>query len=38
VVIVGSPSEQHEAQAIKRLAAASTLIEIPAMTLAGAER
>ncbi len=40
VVIVGSPSEQHEAQAIKCLAAGKhTLIEIPvAMTLAGAER
>jgi 2-hydroxy-4-carboxymuconate semialdehyde hemiacetal dehydrogenase len=39
-VIVGSPSEQHEDQAIKCLAAGKhTLIEIPvAMSLAGAER
>jgi len=40
VVIVGSPSEQHEAQAIQCLEAGKhTLIEIPiAMSLAGAER
>jgi 2-hydroxy-4-carboxymuconate semialdehyde hemiacetal dehydrogenase len=40
VVIVASPSEQHEAQAIQSLAAGKhTLIEIPvAMTLEGAER
>jgi len=39
-VILGSPSEQHEAQALKCLAAGKhTLIEIPiAMSLAGAER
>ena len=40
IVIVGSPSEQHEAQAIQCLEAGKhTLIEIPiAMSLAGAER
>jgi 2-hydroxy-4-carboxymuconate semialdehyde hemiacetal dehydrogenase len=40
IVIVGSPSEQHEEQAIKCLAASKhTLIEIPvAMSLKGAER
>jgi len=40
VVIVGSPSEQHEAQAIRCLEAGKhTLIEIPiAMSLTGAER
>jgi 2-hydroxy-4-carboxymuconate semialdehyde hemiacetal dehydrogenase len=40
VVIIGSPSEQHEAQAIQCLEAGKhTLIEIPvAMSLAGAER
>jgi 2-hydroxy-4-carboxymuconate semialdehyde hemiacetal dehydrogenase len=40
VVILASPSEQHEAQAIACLAAGKhTLIEIPiAMSLAGAER
>jgi len=40
IVIIGSPSEQHEEQAIKCLAAGKhTLIEIPvAMSLAGAER
>lgn len=40
VVIVGSPSQRHEAQAIKCLEAGKhTLIEIPiAMNLAGAER
>src|SRR5262245_35991810 len=40
VVIIASPSEQHEAQAIQSLQAGKhTLIEIPvAMTLAGAER
>ena len=40
VVIVGSPSEQHETQAIQCLEAGKhTLIEIPvAMNLAGAER
>ena len=40
IVIIGSPSEQHEAQAIKSLEAGKhTLIEIPiAMSLAGAER
>jgi 2-hydroxy-4-carboxymuconate semialdehyde hemiacetal dehydrogenase len=39
-VIIGSPSEQHEAQAIQCLEAGKhTLIEIPiAMSLAGAER
>ncbi len=40
IVIIGSPSEQHEAQAIQCLEAGKhTLIEIPvAMSLAGAER
>ncbi len=40
IVILGSPSEQHEAQAIKCLNAGKhTLIEIPiALSLAGAER
>ena len=40
IVIIGSPSEQHEAQAISCLEASKhTLIEIPvAMSLAGAER
>ena len=40
IVIVGSPSEQHEEQALKCLAAGKhTLIEIPlAMSLEGAER
>jgi 2-hydroxy-4-carboxymuconate semialdehyde hemiacetal dehydrogenase len=40
IVILGSPSEQHEAQAIQCLQAGKhTLIEIPiAMSLAGAER
>jgi 2-hydroxy-4-carboxymuconate semialdehyde hemiacetal dehydrogenase len=40
VVIIASPSEQHEAHAIQSLQAGKhTLIEIPvAMTLAGAER
>jgi len=40
IVIIGSPSEQHEAQAIQCLQAGKhTLIEIPvAMSLAGAER
>ena len=40
IVIIGSPSEQHEAQAIRCLEAGKhTLIEIPiAMNLAGAER
>ena len=40
MVIVASPSEQHEAQAIKSLRAGKhTLIEIPvALSLAGAER
>jgi 2-hydroxy-4-carboxymuconate semialdehyde hemiacetal dehydrogenase len=40
IVIIGSPSEQHETQAIKSLEAGKhTLIEIPiAMSLAGAER
>jgi len=40
VVVLATPSEQHEAQAIKCLAAGKhTLIEIPiAMSLAGAER
>jgi len=40
IVILASPSEQHEAQAIKCLQAGKhTLIEIPiAMSLAGAER
>ena len=40
IVIIGSPSEQHEEQAIKCLAAGKhTLIEIPvAMSLAGTER
>jgi 2-hydroxy-4-carboxymuconate semialdehyde hemiacetal dehydrogenase len=40
IVIVGSPSEQHEKQAIASLEAGKhTLIEIPvAMSLAGAER
>src|SRR5262249_24895178 len=40
IVILGSPSEQHEAQAIQCLEAGKhTLIEIPiAMSLAGAER
>ena len=40
MVIIGSPSEQHEAQAIRCLEAGKhTLIEIPiAMSLAGAER
>jgi 2-hydroxy-4-carboxymuconate semialdehyde hemiacetal dehydrogenase len=40
IVIIGSPSEQHEAQAIRCLEAGKhTLIEIPvAMSLAGAER
>jgi 2-hydroxy-4-carboxymuconate semialdehyde hemiacetal dehydrogenase len=40
VVIIASPSDQHEAQAIKSLEAGKhTLIEIPvAMTLKGAER
>jgi 2-hydroxy-4-carboxymuconate semialdehyde hemiacetal dehydrogenase len=40
IVVIGSPSEQHEAQAIRCLEAGKhTLIEIPvAMNLAGAER
>jgi len=40
IVIIGSPSDQHEAQALKCLAAGKhTLIEIPvAMSLKGAER
>jgi 2-hydroxy-4-carboxymuconate semialdehyde hemiacetal dehydrogenase len=40
IVIIGSPSEQHEAQAIASLEAGKhTLIEIPiALSLAGAER
>ena len=40
IVIIGSPSEQHEAQAIQCLEAGKhTLIEIPiAMSLTGAER
>jgi 2-hydroxy-4-carboxymuconate semialdehyde hemiacetal dehydrogenase len=40
IVIIGSPSEQHETQAIKSLEAGKhTLIEIPiALSLAGAER
>jgi 2-hydroxy-4-carboxymuconate semialdehyde hemiacetal dehydrogenase len=40
IVIIGSPSEQHETQAIQCLEAGKhTLIEIPvAMSLAGAER
>lgn len=40
VVIIGSPSEQHEDQAIRSLEAGKhTLIEIPiALTLAGAQR
>ena len=40
IVIIGSPSEQHEAQAIKSLEAGKhTLIEIPiALSLAGTER
>ncbi len=40
IVIIGSPSEQHEAQAIKCLNAGKhTLVEIPiALSLAGAER
>jgi 2-hydroxy-4-carboxymuconate semialdehyde hemiacetal dehydrogenase len=40
MVVVGSPSDQHEAQAIKCLRAGKhTLIEIPvALSLAGAER
>src|SRR5260221_10359580 len=40
IVILGTPSEQHEAQAIQCLEAGKhTLIEIPiAMSLAGAER
>ncbi|MBI1243833.1 MAG: gfo/Idh/MocA family oxidoreductase [Alphaproteobacteria bacterium] len=40
IVILGTPSEQHEAQAIACLAAGKhTLVEIPiALTLAGAER
>jgi 2-hydroxy-4-carboxymuconate semialdehyde hemiacetal dehydrogenase len=40
IVILGTPSEQHEAQAIRCLEAGKhTLVEIPiALTLAGAER
>ena len=40
VVVIGSPSEQHEAQAVASLRAGKhTLLEIPAaMSLAGAER